>query len=36
MNNDNDAKIKPGNLVTFESREEAEPDGYFPCKICRP
>ena len=27
-------KIKPGNQVTFATREEATAAGYAPCKIC--
>jgi len=30
------AKIKPENLVTFSSVEEAEKAGYIPCKVCQP
>jgi hypothetical protein len=30
------ARIKPENLVTYNSREEAERDGKRPCKICKP
>ncbi len=29
-------KIKPENLVTFTSAEEALKAGYVPCKVCRP
>lgn len=29
-------KIKPENLVTFKSAEEALKAGYVPCKVCRP
>ena len=29
-------KIKPENLVTFSSSEEAEREGYLPCKVCNP
>lgn len=29
-------KIKPGNLVTFRSAQEAKGAGYVPCKICKP
>lgn len=29
-------KIKPENLVRFESSEEAEREGYLPCKSCTP
>ncbi len=29
-------KIKPGNLVTFASTEQAAKAGYVPCKLCRP
>ena len=28
--------IKPSNMVTFQSAEEAMRAGYGPCKICRP
>jgi hypothetical protein len=30
------ARIKPENLVTYNSREDAERDGKRPCKICKP
>ncbi len=29
-------KIKPENLVTFKSAEEAIKAWYVPCKVCRP
>lgn len=29
-------KIKPSNLVTFDSPEEAIAAGYIPCKVCKP
>lgn len=29
-------KIKPYNLVTFQSVKEAQEAGYVPCKVCRP
>jgi len=29
-------KIKPANLVTFKSAQEAFKAGYVPCKVCRP
>lgn len=29
-------KIKPYNLVTFQSAKEAQEAGYIPCKVCRP
>jgi methylphosphotriester-DNA--protein-cysteine methyltransferase len=29
-------KIKPENLVTFTSAQEAIKAGYVPCKVCRP
>jgi hypothetical protein len=29
-------KIKPENLVTFESAKAALEAGYIPCKVCRP
>jgi len=29
-------KIKPGNLVTFKSAQEAKAAGYVPCKVCKP
>ena len=29
-------KIKPSNLVTFTSAEEARSAGYVPCKVCKP
>lgn len=29
-------KIKPENLIKFQSPEEAQKAGYVPCKICRP
>jgi methylphosphotriester-DNA--protein-cysteine methyltransferase len=29
-------KIKPENLVTFTSAQEALKAGYVPCKVCRP
>lgn len=29
-------KIKPNNLVTFQSAKEAQKAGYIPCKVCRP
>ena len=29
-------KIKPENLVTFNSAKEAQEKGYRPCKVCRP
>ena len=29
-------KIKPNNLVTFQSAKEAQEAGYIPCKVCRP
>jgi hypothetical protein len=28
-------KIKPYNLVTFQSVKEAQEAGYVPCKVCR-
>lgn len=30
------ARIKPENLVTYNSKEDAEKDGKTPCKICKP
>jgi hypothetical protein len=29
-------KIKPGNLVTFNSAKDAQAAGYVPCKVCKP
>jgi hypothetical protein len=29
-------KIKPYNLVTFQSAKEAQEAGYVPCKVCKP
>ena len=29
-------KIKPNNLVTFKSAQEAKAAGYVPCKVCKP
>lgn len=29
-------KIKPSNLVEFNSPEEAIAAGYIPCKVCKP
>lgn len=29
-------KIKPYNLVTFQSVKKAQEAGYVPCKVCRP
>ena len=29
-------KIKPGNIITFDSIADAQKQGYEPCKICRP
>lgn len=29
-------KIKPENLVVFQSKEEAAKAGYIPCKVCKP
>ncbi|GBE00348.1 hypothetical protein BMS3Abin07_02399 [bacterium BMS3Abin07] len=29
-------KIKPYNLIIFESPEDAIKAGYIPCKVCRP
>lgn len=29
-------KIKPSNLIKFNSPEEAQKAGYIPCKVCRP
>jgi methylphosphotriester-DNA--protein-cysteine methyltransferase len=29
-------KIKPGNLIIFNSPEKALKAGYVPCKVCRP
>ncbi len=29
-------KIKPSNLIKFDSPEEAQKAGYIPCKVCRP
>jgi len=29
-------KIKPDNLVTFKSAQEAKAPGYVPCKVCKP
>jgi methylphosphotriester-DNA--protein-cysteine methyltransferase len=29
-------RIKPSNLVSFSSREEAQAAGYIPCKVCKP
>jgi hypothetical protein len=29
-------RIKPGNLVTFKSTQEAKAAGYVPCKVCKP
>jgi len=29
-------KIKPENLVKFSSPEQAQKDGYIPCKVCAP
>ena len=30
------ARIKPGNLVTFKTKAEAEASGRRPCKVCKP
>lgn len=29
-------RINPGNLIKFNSPEEAQKSGYVPCKICKP
>ena len=29
-------RIKPANLVSFSSKEEAMQAGYVPCKVCKP
>jgi methylphosphotriester-DNA--protein-cysteine methyltransferase len=29
-------KIKQSNLIIFKSPEEAEKNGYIPCKVCMP
>lgn len=29
-------RIKPGNLVTFNSAKDAQAAGYVPCKVCKP
>jgi hypothetical protein len=29
-------KIKPDNLVTFKSAQDAKAAGYVPCKVCKP
>ncbi len=29
-------KIKPENLVTFNSAKDAQEKGYRPCKVCKP
>lgn len=29
-------KIKSGNRISFNSRDEAVSNGYVPCKICKP
>ncbi len=29
-------KIKPGNEIWFDTKEEAEEGGYSPCKVCKP
>jgi hypothetical protein len=29
-------RISGKNLVTFDSKEEAERAGYVPCKVCKP
>lgn len=29
-------KIKPANLIKFNSKAEATKVGYVPCKVCRP
>ena len=29
-------RVSPSNLITFSSREEAEKEGYRPCKTCKP
>ena len=29
-------RIKPSNLVSFSSKEEAIKAGYAPCKVCKP
>ena len=29
-------RIKPGNLVTFKTAQEAKAAGYVPCKVCKP
>lgn len=29
-------RIKPSNLVTFQSAKEALEAGYIPCKVCKP
>jgi len=29
-------RIKPENLVTFKSAQEAQAAGYVPCKVCKP
>jgi hypothetical protein len=29
-------KIKPENLVTFNSAKDAQAAGYVPCKVCKP
>jgi methylphosphotriester-DNA--protein-cysteine methyltransferase len=30
------SRINPSNLITFETREEAQRSGRRPCKVCRP
>ena len=29
-------KMKPKNCIYFKSKEEAEKQGYAPCKVCKP
>ena len=29
-------RIKPNNLVTFNSAKDAQDAGYVPCKVCKP
>jgi micrococcal nuclease len=29
-------KIKPENLISFQSIEDARDQGYLPCKVCNP
>jgi methylphosphotriester-DNA--protein-cysteine methyltransferase len=29
-------KIKPENCIYFQSNEDAEGQGYLPCKVCNP